>query len=506
MFNVYYFITSMLDYRISGIEHAQLKRLALFQKHKIPAQILTMNYSTIQHQNMQTYKLRDFELINLFDYFQNATNYRGKRTTLEDIQIPRATQMRSENNIYKFFNQDHLIMRVEMWQEHYIHQITFYDRLDNPFQIDIYDERGFLSQRQILGFDNQVAQRLYYDTSGNLVLKAAYTAGAKKENFFQLVDYKGADYFFDSKQALDTFFFDELNRKTKEPATFIVDRNFIVEAAIFNMQTAARRFFYTHNIVVADPNAPMTSKPYASMESYLANQTKVTGLLSPTHRQLADIKKRWHPQFAQYQIPVGSISDRQLTTTPIPMTERQPFKIINVARIHEQKRLEDTIAVFQKIHEQVPAATLDLYGYVNDTAIDKRLHQQVEQLNLTAAVTFHNYTLDMASIYDTTQLFLSTSRYEGYGLAIMEALAHGVPVLSYDINYGPNEIIRHGTDGYLFAQQDISGMANQAIQLLKNPKLLQELSTNAYQGRPQFSAAKVWQAWQPIITNQNGGQ
>ncbi|KRN82134.1 glycosyltransferase [Pediococcus ethanolidurans] len=487
----------MLDFHLSGIEHAQIKRLNLFHEHHVDAQILTIDYSTIQHQNMNTYKLNSLDLINLFDYFQKATNYHGHRTKLGDISAPRGTQMRQEGNLFKFFRQDHLLMRVEVWHDRYVHQITFYDIFNNPTQIDIYDQRGFLSQRQLLGFDNRLAQRLYYDIDGKLVLKTNFTNS--NENFFQLVNYKGKDYFFTSKQNLNTFFFDELAKNDSQQTTFIVDRNFIVESAIFNMKAQARCYFYTHNTVVEDANDPQNSKPFTTINAYLAHQSRVNGLISPTQHQLDDIKQRWHPKFKQYQIPVGSISKKQLNATPVKTSERIPYKLINVARIHEQKRLEDTINVFKLIHDKIPKATLDIHGYVNDVPLSKKLISLVNQLNLNSAITFRNYSSDIDQIYDTAQLFLFTSRYEGYGLAIMEALSHGVPVMSYDINYGPNEIIQSNYDGFLFKQKDISGMANQAIKLLQDQSQLQIMSTHAYASRPQFSNDAAWQAWLPII-------
>ena len=51
--------------------------------------------------------------------------------------------------------------------------------------------------------------------------------------------------------------------------------------------------------------------------------------------------------------------------------------------------------------------------------------------------------------FEKSKASILTSKYEGFGLTIMESIEMGCPVLSYDVRYGPNEIINHGENGYL---------------------------------------------------------
>ena len=63
---------------------------------------------------------------------------------------------------------------------------------------------------------------------------------------------------------------------------------------------------------------------------------------------------------------------------------------------------------------------------------------------------------------------LSTSKMEGFGLAILESLSVGTPVISYDVDYGPSELIQDGFNGYLVPQGDINQMVEKVDQLLNN--------------------------------------
>lgn len=64
---------------------------------------------------------------------------------------------------------------------------------------------------------------------------------------------------------------------------------------------------------------------------------------------------------------------------------------------------------------------------------------------------------------------LLTSKYEGFGLTIMESIEVGCPVLSYDVRYGPNEIINHGKNGYLIEKNNIDSLAQHMVDIIENP-------------------------------------
>nr|MBO8492382.1 glycosyltransferase [Staphylococcus aureus] len=73
--------------------------------------------------------------------------------------------------------------------------------------------------------------------------------------------------------------------------------------------------------------------------------------------------------------------------------------------------------------------------------------------------------------YSDAYLSLITSNMEGFSLALLESLAHGVPVISYDVDYGPSELIQDGFNGYLVPPGDINQMVEKVDQLLNNSQM-----------------------------------
>lgn len=85
----------------------------------------------------------------------------------------------------------------------------------------------------------------------------------------------------------------------------------------------------------------------------------------------------------------------------------------------------------------------------------------------------------------------------------MESLAHGCPVISYDINYGPSDMIRHGGNGFLVPRDDEEAFVNYIIQVLTDEKLNERLSENAYRYSEQFYPQKVAVKWREMLEDVN---
>ena len=70
--------------------------------------------------------------------------------------------------------------------------------------------------------------------------------------------------------------------------------------------------------------------------------------------------------------------------------------------------------------------------------------QLVEDYHLSEHVKFHGFKTHINEEIAKAELMLSTSKMEGFGLAILESLSVGTPVISYDVDYGPSELIQDG--------------------------------------------------------------
>ena len=81
----------------------------------------------------------------------------------------------------------------------------------------------------------------------------------------------------------------------------------------------------------------------------------------------------------------------------------------------------------------------------------------------------NKYTTDLAEIYGKSLFTILSSRYEGFGLVILESMYQSTPVISYDVPFGPKDIIDNGVDGILVENKNIGELANKMAYLLDNP-------------------------------------
>jgi len=148
--------------------------------------------------------------------------------------------------------------------------------------------------------------------------------------------------------------------------------------------------------------------------------------------------------------------------------------ISHVSNFRPVKRILDVIDIFDRISQKMPAKLI-LIGEGPDAILARR---QINKRNLADKVIFLGNQSRPEAILPLTDLFLMPSEEESFGLAALEALACGVPVIG-TLKTGLVEVIDDKIDGYLFPIGETKQMAKAAIGLLRDKQKLDEFKTNA---------------------------
>ena len=141
--------------------------------------------------------------------------------------------------------------------------------------------------------------------------------------------------------------------------------------------------------------------------------------------------------------------------------------IMHASNFRKVKRVQDIVRIFEIVHRKIPSKLL----FVGDGPERSGAESLCRELEIDADVRFVGKQEQMEEILAVADLFLLTSEYESFGLAALEAMAAGVPVISTNAG-GLPEIAIQGETGYLDDVGDIHGMSEHAIRILQDDETL----------------------------------
>jgi N-acetyl-alpha-D-glucosaminyl L-malate synthase BshA len=156
------------------------------------------------------------------------------------------------------------------------------------------------------------------------------------------------------------------------------------------------------------------------------------------------------------------------------IAEENEKVLVHTSNFRVVKRVADTIKIFEKIHDKIPSKLI-LIGDGPDRSECERL---CRQKGLDDKVKFLGKQDALVEILTSSDIFLIPSQSESFGLAALEAMACGLPVISSSVG-GLPELIRHNETGFIAEIGDIDRMAKYTLELLTNERKYKIFSDNA---------------------------
>ena len=170
--------------------------------------------------------------------------------------------------------------------------------------------------------------------------------------------------------------------------------------------------------------------------------------------------------------------------------------IISAGRLVPQKGFDLLIDSFELLKDSYPDWKVKIYGKGRDKAM---LQDMINKKGLYNHVVLMGATNAIEEEFRKSSIFALSSRYEGFGMVIVESMQCGVPVVSFDCPRGPGEIINNGYDGILVDDGDIEKFAEALKTLMDSRERRLEIRDNALKSVERYSIEKIGKQWVDLI-------
>lgn len=499
-FIMHYFITSRIDKLTSAIELAEIKRLKLFKTLSVSAKIIALDYSRYQWQIWKKLDINN-DVINPIAYFQELDMDKTNINTNELLE-----NLLSDNRLTVKESQGFIKQKLRIQVTKYqgkIDYVTYIDRWGFTDRRDFYVNNQ-LSYSEYFDDRGKLITRTYYNSQGKVFLIYHYRGGAGNIPVLTLIQLNHLKkwYQFDQEAEFWAYFLDELIKNGSETVLYS-DREDYVLQPFKLMNEPAKKFVILHSVFTK--NAQSQGEIFPHIKQLFTLENKINGIICATRQEAVDLRKHPEIKIPCYSIPVSYLPEK-LFLQPVPFIKRTPGQLIAIARLTPVKQLDQLITTVISIHQKLPFVDLKIYGYDDDWKnyeTSTRLRQLVETAGAGKYIHFCGYQEDLTSVYQSADIEILTSAYEGFSMAILEALGHGCPVVSYNINYGPRELVKDNQTGKLVPAGDTWTLQRTLLHLLNNRNILKNYSQNAMKSMIPYSQNNVAQKWVNFITDIN---
>lgn len=193
----------------------------------------------------------------------------------------------------------------------------------------------------------------------------------------------------------------------------------------------------------------------------------------------------------------GDLPNIEVIPNACPFTPTQVASLTNksalaIGRYTHQKGFDRLIAAWNLVHINHPDWILTIVGNGEDR---KTLEQTIEALGLQDVILLQSPTPHVEQLYLETSMYLLSSRYEGLPMVLLEAQAHGVPIVSFRCKCGPSDVVLHQKTGLLIDDGDIDSFANAIHELIENISVRKEMGLNAKKASERYTEPQIMQRW-----------
>ena len=185
-----------------------------------------------------------------------------------------------------------------------------------------------------------------------------------------------------------------------------------------------------------------------------------------------------------------------LSLSPVSISPLESKRVVAIARYSHEKGIDLLLQAWAKVEKAVSDWRLDVFGDGDRSAYER----MIDELKIDRShCQLHGRTNDVESEYVNSSLFVLSSRFEGFGMVITEAMACGLPVVAFDCPWGPRAIIAGGEDGLLVENGNVNALADALARLMDDEHLRRSMAEAGVRNVQRFSLDSIAGCWKSLF-------
>ena len=174
----------------------------------------------------------------------------------------------------------------------------------------------------------------------------------------------------------------------------------------------------------------------------------------------------------------------------------QNKRVMAAGRLEWQKGFDRLIASWAVVHDKHPDWQLHIFG---SGSKEHQLTELIAFYGLEDTITIHPYTSAIDREYSNSSIFALSSRFEGFGLVLLEAMQSGLPCVTFDCPFGPGEVVVDNQTGFVVADGDVAAFADRLCCLIEDEALRKRFSEAAVERVKHYDVQMVMNQWKTLL-------
>ncbi|WP_204670334.1 glycosyltransferase [Gracilibacillus alcaliphilus] len=493
-------MTDSFSKNSGGRTQSIFNRAKLLADYAEKSYILTFNFKRDYGEIVESVIIQreipdSIEFLNVYEFFAGEKIYLSSK--IENVPFKKEENLDYRyvegKNAYKVFKGEVQVHYVQLNKKGSVTYRDTFDEKKRKIKRDIFDSLGNIIKTSYFNMQTQnIIRQDFFTKGGRLYLRieSDRTTGDTIQCISFDQDQKIKNKFVNEDE-MNKFWIGTLN-ELHENGIFFCEYRWLDHTLIDNRYT-------TRKIKsVAQIHSRHLNSPYhfgSQIRKYnglaLSNLSDYSAIVLLTKHQYQHVINQFGYSPNLYRIPHHAIEQKVSR-----LKRKNDNKIIVVSRFVKLKRIFDILKAFKIAYAELPKLKLELWGAGEEEA---KYQTFIDENNLGEAVTIKGYTTNPHEVFYSGGISIITSKFEGFGITILESMSNKTPVIAYDFYYGPRELIDNNENGYIVEDGNIGQLAEKIIYLQKNKKVLKEFSKKAEQKIMEFKPEVIKEKWLKVI-------